>query len=149
MVVRQAISEGFRETCACVLLMRSPGIMAVDAHRAPAGCFEAAQLIDRIGERDRPVNGHPVVVEQHNELVELEVSGERNRLLADAFHEVAVGGEHVGMVVHEPWAEDCCQVAFGNRHADGVAKSLAERAGRRSTPGVCELSGWPGVSEPI
>ena len=34
-------------------------------------------------------------------LVELEVPGERDRLLADALHQVAVGGEHVGVVIDD------------------------------------------------
>ncbi len=57
--------------------------------------------------------------------------GERDRLLADAFHEVAVGGEHVGMMVDDLGAEDGGQMPLGDRHADRVGEALAERAGGR------------------
>src|SRR5215467_7084959 len=56
----------------------------------PAGSLEALHLVDRIRERERTVDRDAVVVEQHDELVELEVAGERDRLLADALHQVAV-----------------------------------------------------------
>ncbi len=54
--------------------------------------------------------------------------GKRDGLLADAFHQVAVGGEHIGAVIDHV-AEFSCEMPFGNRHADRVADALAERAG--------------------
>ena len=63
------------------------------------------------------------------ELVELEMAGERDRLLADAFHQVAVGGEHVGRVIDDVVAELGREMPLGDRHADGIAEALAERAG--------------------
>ena len=81
------------------------GIVAVDPRRGPAGGLEALDLIDRVRERQRAVDRDAVVVEQHDQLAELEVTGERDRLLADAFHQVAVGGEHVGGVVDDVLAE--------------------------------------------
>ena len=53
--------------------------------------------------------------------------------MADAFHEIAVAAEDVGLVVHglegvvvEPHG----QHGLGERHAGGIAATLAERAGR-------------------
>jgi len=59
------------------------------------------------------------------------MAGERDRLLAYPLHQIAVGGEHVSAMVHELGAELGGEVALGDRHADGIAKSLAERAGGR------------------
>ena len=113
-------------------------VVAVDAARRPAGGLEALHLVDRVGERERPVDRNAVVVEQHDQPVELEVAGERDRLLADAFHQVAVGGEHVGVVIDDV-AELGGEMALGDRHADRVGEPLAERAGRGLQPGRHEI----------
>ena len=57
------------------------------------------------------------------------MAGERNRLLADAFHQVAVGGEHIGRMIDDVVAVLGREMPLGNRHADGIAETLAERAG--------------------
>src|SRR5260370_715525 len=80
-------------------------IVSIDAQRRPAGCLEPAHLVDRIGKGERPIDRDSVVVEQHDELVELEVPGKCDRLLAHSLHEIAVGGEHIGMMVHDRMAE--------------------------------------------
>ncbi len=65
---------------------------------------------------------------------------ERDRLVADAFHQVAVAGDDIGAVVHQRVAEARVQVAFRNRHADSIGDALAERAGGRLNPaGVAVL----------
>ena len=56
--------------------------------------------------------------------------GERDRLLAQPLHEVAVGGEHIGVVVDGLGPELGRQHALGERHPDRGAKPLAERTGR-------------------
>ena len=55
--------------------------------------------------------------------------GERDGFLADAFHQVAVGGEHVGRVIDDGAAEHGGEVPLRDRHADRIGKTLAERAG--------------------
>ncbi len=57
------------------------------------------------------------------------MAGERDRFLADAFHQVAVGGEHISRVIDDIAAEQSGEVALGDRHADRIGKSLAERPG--------------------
>jgi hypothetical protein len=64
-----------------------------------------------------------------DQLAETEVAGERGRLVADAFHETAVAGDHEGEVVLRVGAEAGTQVLLGDRHPDGVGEALAERAG--------------------
>jgi hypothetical protein len=46
-----------------------------------------------------------VVVPDDDQLVELEMAGQRDGFLADAFHQAAVAGEHIGVVVDQPVAE--------------------------------------------
>src|SRR5207245_6901327 len=68
-------------------------------------------------------------VEDH-EPAETEVSGERARLGAHPFHEIAVAGEDVGMVVDDRMAgavEAGGEVRLGDGHPDGVAEPLTER----------------------
>ena len=102
---RRSWSAG-RRSCACsIAAAMASGSWPSMRRRRPAGGLEALHLVDRVGERQRAVDGDAVVVEQHDQLVELQVAGERDRLLADAFHQVAVGGEHVGAVVDDVVAE--------------------------------------------
>ena len=104
-------------------------VVAVDAQRPPAGGLEALHLIDRVGQGQGAVDGDAVVVEQDDEAAQPEVPGEGDRLLADAFHEIAVGGQHVGVVVDEIVAELGVEHALGEGHADGRGEPLAERPG--------------------
>ena len=57
------------------------------------------------------------------------MAGQRDRFLRDAFHQVAVGGEHIGVVVDDLLAELCGEHLLGERHADRGRNALAERAG--------------------
>ncbi|CEG09407.1 hypothetical protein BN961_02833 [Afipia felis] len=43
----------------------------------------------------------------------------RDGFLADAFHQVAIGGEHVGGVIDDVAAELGREVTLRERHADG------------------------------
>ena len=96
-VVRQAISDG---PVGFLRRFERRGdrrrIVAVDARRRPAGGFETLDLIDRVRQRGRPVDRNAVVVVEHDQLFQLQMAGERDRFLADAFHQVAVGDEHIG-----------------------------------------------------
>ena len=103
--------------------------MPVDQFGGPAGGLEALHLVDRIGDRGRAVDRDAVVVVQHDHLVELPVPGHRDRFLRHAFHQVAVGGEHIGVVADHLLAELRGQHLFRQRHADRGRDALAERAG--------------------
>src|SRR5258708_35852548 len=56
--------------------------------------------------------------------------GERDRLMADPLHEAAIADDAVGVVVDELLAEALRQDALGERHADRIRQTLAERPGR-------------------
>jgi hypothetical protein len=74
-----------------------------------------------------------VVVVDQAELAEAEEAGDRGRLAGDALHHVAVGADREGAVIDDLVAGHVVargQHALGDRHADGVADTLAERTGR-------------------
>ena len=115
-------------------------VVAVDGNRVPAAGFETADLV--VGHRQvgRPVDGDRIVVPEDDELAELQVPGERDRLVADAFHEAAVAGNRIGPVIDHIVAEARGQHPFRQRHADGVGDALPERPrGRLDAGGVAEL----------
>jgi hypothetical protein len=114
--------------------------MAVDGDRVPAAGLEARDLIVGNGKIRRPVDRDRIVVEQHDQLGEAQMARQRDRLVADAFHQAAVAGDHVGVVVDHGVAVACGHHALGKRHAHGIGQTLAERAGRRLDAGrVAEL----------
>ena len=77
------------------------GLVTVDFRRVPARGAEALDLVVGHREPGRTVDGNLIVVEQHDQPPELEVAGKRDRLLADALHEAAVAGDHVGVVIDD------------------------------------------------
>ena len=131
MMVRQAISDG-RSVAARAFVDGERDrfrVVAVDAGRMPARGAEALELVVGHREAGRAVDGDLIVVEQHDQAAELEVTGERDRLLADALHEAAVAGDHVGVVIDDLIAVARVEQPLGERHADGVAEPLPERTG--------------------
>ena len=88
------------------------------------------------------VDGDGVVVVEDDQVAQREVAGQRARLVRDALHQVAVGGDHEhaepGIV-----AEPGLQVRPGDRHADRRRDALAERAGRRLDARRVSVLGMP------
>ena len=70
--------------------------------------------------------------------------GERDGFLADAFHQVAVGGEHVSLVIDHVGAELGGEMPLGDRHADRVGEPLPERAGGGLDAGRMAVFGMAG-----
>src|SRR3984957_20751295 len=104
--------------------------MTVDARGRPAGSLEPFHLVDGIGKRQRAIDGDAVVVEQHNKFVEFQVACERDGFLAYPFHEVAIGSQHISVVIDDLAAENSRHMPLGYRHADRVGDPLAERTSR-------------------
>ena len=103
--------------------------MAVNALGAPSCRLEALHLIDRVRHGQRPVDRDAIVIEQHDQLVQLLVPCQRDGFLADAFHQVAVGGQHIGVVVDSRLAELGGEHALGHGHADRRGNALSEWSG--------------------
>ena len=101
-------------------------VLAVDQFGRPACRFEPLDLVDGVSERRRPVDRDAVVVIEHDQFVELPVPGQRDRFLRYAFHQVAVGGEHVGVVADDLLAEFGGQHLLRHRHPDRCRDALAE-----------------------
>ena len=106
----------------------------------PAVRPEAHARVVAIGQLGGAVDGDVVVVVDADELAEPEMAGQRPRLVADAFHEVAVAHDHECEVVAHVGAVPGPQVGLGHGHADGVGDALPERAGGDlDARGVTEL----------
>ncbi len=94
-------------------------IMAIHAFHRPVQGPETRQGVVGDGERGRPVDRDAVVVEQHDQAVEREVTGQRGGLVADSLHQAAIAGNDPGAVVDEV-AEAVRHDPFAQGHADGV-----------------------------
>ena len=104
---------------------------------------------DVLGERQRGValDRDVVVVPERDQPPEAEVAGERGGLGRDALLEVAVGGDHVRVVVDDVVTlavEALGQHALGERHADGGRDALPERPGRGLDTGRVAVLRVPG-----
>ena len=60
-------------------------------------------------------------------LLSLQMAGERDRFLADAFHQVAVGGEHIGVVIDDVARRTRPRAC---RSASAMPTDVGERPGR-------------------
>ena len=76
------------------------------------------------------------------------MAGQRDRFLADAFHQAAIAGDHVGVVIDQSLPKRGRELPLGERHADRIGDALAERPGRRLDAGRVAVLGMAGVSEP-
>ena len=103
-------------------------IVPVDPLGEPAAGLETLHLIDGIGDRQGAVDGNVVVVMQHDHAGELEMARDGDGLLRDALHEIAVRGQHIGVMVHQI-AKFGVQHALGQGHAHGGGDALPQRAG--------------------
>jgi hypothetical protein len=110
----------------------------------PAGGRRSACLVVDT-DRSVAVDRDAVVVPQHDQPAELQVPGQRDRLVADAFHQAAVAGDDIGAVVDQRVAEGGVQMPLGHRHADRVGQPWPSGPVVVSMPGVAEFSGWPAV----
>ena len=108
------------------------------SHGSPLGAEEIAGARKALGWSEAPFE----VPADARDL--WRAAGKRDRLVADPFHQVAVGAEHVGAVVHDPVAEAGVEDALGERHSDGVGEPLAERAGGGLDPGCMPVLGMAG-----
>ncbi len=121
---------GLSELCAAWrAAATSAGVVAIDAAHIPVGGGESGELIGRIRHAHFAVNGDAIVVPQHDEVVELQVARQGDGFLGNAFHQAAVAGQHIGLVIDEVIAEAGGQVALGNGKAHGIGKALAQGPG--------------------
>ena len=84
-----------------------------------------------VGQRDLglAVDGDVVVVVAEHDLAETQMTGERCRLVADAFGQITVATDAEHVVVEEVGAVARPELGLGHRHAHDVAHTLAQRPG--------------------
>ena len=104
-------------------------IMAIARHYMPAGGGEAPGHVFAGRQAHRAIDGNLVVVPDHVEAAQLQMAGQRNRFLADAFHQAAIAGNHPSVVIHQRIAEHAIQVPLRHRHAHGHGEALPQRPG--------------------
>ena len=81
-----------------------------------------------------------IVVEQHHQLAQLQVPGQARRLVTDAFHQAAVTGDAIGIVIDDLLPEAGGEDALRQGEADRIGDPLTQRPGRGLDPaGVAEL----------
>src|SRR5205814_10372932 len=101
----------------------------------------------------RPIDRDPVVVVEPDQLAELQVTGERARLVREALHEIAVGREEIRIVIDDRMAgaiEERRELCLGDGHADCIPGPLAERSRRRLYAGRDAVLGMPrGAAAPL
>ena len=108
------------------------GVHAVDGDGVPARGFEAGG--DIFGEREigGAGQGDVVLVVEIDQLAETEMPGDGGGFHGDAFHDVTIGDDGVGVVVDHLVAGAVVgggQEMLGDGHADGVAEPLPQRSG--------------------
>ncbi len=74
--------------------------------------------------------GNVIVVPQEGQLAELQMTGQRNRLLSDPFLQAAIADKSPRPMVDEVLSETRRQPCFRDRHADRTGNALTEKAGR-------------------
>ena len=98
-------------------------ITVLNADHAPPIAFKALADILPEGYIGTAFNGNLIIIIQHNQLVQLQRTGQRGSLAADAFHHAAVSGEGVGMMIDDIEAglvKMGSQHGFRDRETDGI-----------------------------
>jgi hypothetical protein len=143
MVVLQAISVGGRTPCA----LRSPRKSRRDHGRrgdgVPAEALKRASWSVESASDTAPSMVMLLSSQSTISLLSFRWPAS-DRLLADAFHQAAVAGQHIGVVIDEIVAELGVELALGDGHADGVGDALAERAGGGLDAGGVAIFGVAG-----
>ena len=130
------------------------GVMAVDgADDLPVVGAEAARHVFVEPAVDLAVNGNTVGVIKGNELAQAPGASQGAGFVRNAFHEAAVAGEHIGVVIHNLMLGRVVaggQHAFGQRHAHGGRNTLPQRAGGHFNAQIRLVFGMPcGFGSPL
>ena len=127
-------AAGDQHRARCILCRRQSagdiiGVLAIATVGDPARRLEARHFIGRSGQRGGAVNGDVVVVPQHDQALGLQMPGQRNRFVGNAFFQIAVRGDDIGLVIDQLAAIARVQMPLRNRHAHGIGDALAQRPG--------------------
>ncbi len=118
-------------------------VVAVHGDAAPADRFKTAVDIDAGGQLGSTFDGDLVVVVQHDQLAQAQVSGQIDRFVGDAFHQAAIADQHIGVVIDQFVAEAGIEHPLGQGHADRCRQALTEWSGGGLNPGAVPIFGMP------
>ena len=110
-------------------------VMAVDGLHVPAAGREPGGMIVGNREVGPAVDGDRIVVEQNDELAEAQMAGEGDRLVADPFHQAAVAGNHIGVVIDQSIPVAGVAQAFGEGQSHRHGEPLPQGTGGHLDPG--------------
>ena len=120
------------------------GIMAVDMRRVPAGAAKRATWSVESASDTAPSIEMLLLSQITISLFSLRCPASVIASWRNAFHQAAVAGQHIGVVVDQVIAEGGVHDALGERHADAVGEALAERPGGRLDAGGMAIFGMAG-----
>ena len=106
-------------------------IMPVNGERVPAIRRKSCALVVLDRHVGRAIDTNTVVVEQYDQFVQLQISREGCGFVAYALHQTAIARDDISVVIDHVIAVPGGHHAFRQRHPDGVADTLAQRARRR------------------
>ena len=132
-------SVRWKLSIACANRSRVVGV--ADTLHVPAIGQKSRRDIVAESEIRVPLDRHPVAVVDPAQIAEHLVTGERGRFARYALHHVAIAANRINVVVEHREVrpiEMLGEPAPGERHANAVAATLAERAGRGLDPG-CQV----------
>ena len=94
-----------------------------------------------------------IVIVENDQLAQAQMTGQGSRLGGDPFHQVAVAGQGIGMVVDDRVTgaiEARGQGRFGNRHTHGIGQALSQGTGGGLDAGRQTVSRVPrGAAVPL
>ena len=133
MMVRAQIRDG-RSVSACRLdgLADCCRVLPSIGLDVPAERFEAGSDILAEGDVGAGGEGDVVLVVEVDQLAELEIAGDGGRFEGDAFHDIAVGDDAIGVVIDDfvtRTIEGCGEEPLGDGKADPVGEALTQWSG--------------------
>jgi hypothetical protein len=123
------------------LLLRASGmqnlfhrgeIVPIHFQYIPPIAFEPFANIITVGEVGGAFDGDPVTVIECNQLVQAQMTSERECFVRDALHQISIAAQDIGIMIHHVVTgsiEPLGQHGFGQRHTHGIATTLAQRTG--------------------
>ena len=126
------------------------GVVPVYPQGVPSHRLESGGRVFAEGEVGGSVDGDAVVVVDVVELAQTQMTGQGSGLRRHPFHQVAVGYERPGAVVHQVFPEHGGEVRLGDGHPDRRSETLPERSGGHLDPQIGFVFGVAGgVRSPL
>ena len=116
-------------------------VMPIARGDVPAGRGVAGSNIFAGRKVGIAVNRDAVIVPQHVQSAQLEMPGQADRFVIDAFHQATVTRDYPGAVINQRVTESRIQVALGQGHANRHRQALPQRTGGALHPFQLDILG--------